>query len=57
MTKEEFKLRWDKDENGDGITVDDIADCAVAWKLCTHPKTLPIDTVIRMVVIASGAPT
>ncbi len=27
MTKEEFKRRWESDENGGGITYEDIATC------------------------------
>jgi len=38
MTREEFKKRWDKDEDGDGLTFDDIADCAKEWGLYKTPK-------------------
>ena len=31
MTPEEFKARWDSDEDGGGITYADIAACAIAW--------------------------
>jgi hypothetical protein len=55
MTKEEFKARWEKDEHGDGITNDEVAECAIAWGVNPHPRTSPIGKVIRAVVKASGA--
>lgn len=55
MTKEEFAKRWDSDENGGGITYDDIADCAKAWGLFDKPKTRNIQEVVSAVVKASGA--
>lgn len=30
MTKEEFKVRWESNENGGGITFNDIANCAIS---------------------------
>ena len=54
MTKQEFKRRWELDETGDGITYDDIADCAVAWGLYGKPKVHPIDVVKHAVLIAAG---
>lgn len=39
MTQKEFKKRWDSDENGGGITFDDIAKCAIDWGLCDSPRT------------------
>lgn len=33
MTKAQFKKRWDSNEDGGGITFDDIARCAVEWGL------------------------
>ena len=45
MTKEEFKKRWEGDENGGGITYDDIADCAKAWGLFSTPRVNQIDMV------------
>ncbi len=32
-TKEEFKKMWESDENGGGITFDDIIECALEWGL------------------------
>jgi hypothetical protein len=54
MTKEEFKQRWESDDNGGGITFDDIADCAVAWGLYRTPKTSRIDVVRYRVLCAAG---
>ena len=45
MTKDEFKQRWESNDNGGGITFDDIADCAVAWGLFRTPRTSRIDVV------------
>jgi hypothetical protein len=54
MTKEEFKARWESDDNGGGINYDDIADCAVAWGLFSRPKTCRIDVVRYQVLKAAG---
>lgn len=45
MTKDEFKQRWESNDNGGGITYDAIADCAKAWGLFRTPKTSRIDVV------------
>ena len=57
MTKEEFKTRWDGDDNGGHITYDDIAECAVKWGLCARPKILNIDIVKKKVLEAAGCET
>jgi hypothetical protein len=54
VTKQEFKMRWESDEDGGGITFDDIADCAQQWGLCSRPRTMPIFHVKDMVVSAAG---
>ena len=54
MTKEEFRKRWDGDENGGGITFDDIADCAEEWGLYTTPRIHPIDVVAHEVTVIAG---
>ena len=54
MTKEEFKRRWESDENGGGITYEDIATCYVQWGIGTYPKTKPIHTVRYQVVKAAN---
>lgn len=48
MTKEEFKRRWELDDNGD------CADCYVAWGLGHAPRAKPIAEVIDAVVRAAG---
>jgi len=45
MTPEQFKARWEKDDSGDGITYDDIADCAKAWGISSSPRTRPMDAI------------
>ena len=45
MEKQEFKARWESNENGGGITFDDIADCAKKWGIASSPKTMRIDFV------------
>lgn len=55
MSREEFAQRWDSDEEGGGITYDDIAECAVAWGITSSPKAQSVDDVARRVVEASGA--
>lgn len=54
MTRQEFKARWESDDDGGGITFNDIADCAVAWGLSSSPKAQPISTVRYRVLKASG---
>ena len=53
MTKREFKIRWEKDENGDGITFDEIAECAKKWGLFSVPRIYQIDTVRYAVLKAA----
>ena len=54
MTKAEFKRRWESNENGGGITFDDVADCAAAWGLYTRPKCCDINEVLAAVLKAAG---
>jgi hypothetical protein len=54
MTKEEFKRRWESDENGGGITYEIIATCYVKWGIGTNPKTKPIHTVRYLIVKATN---
>ncbi len=49
MTVEEFKMRWDSDDDGGGITNDDCADCSVKWGLCSQPRTKTIHQIRAMV--------
>lgn len=54
MTKEEFKTRWESNENGGGLTYNDVAACAKAWGLCQTPRTMNINRVLDMVLSAAG---
>lgn len=52
-TKEDFKRLWEANEYGSGITYDDIADCAVAWGISSHPRTRPIREITHQVLKAA----
>lgn len=54
MTPEEFKARWDSDDNGGGITYDDIAACAKEWGIAARPKTMAMDYVKALVLKEAG---
>lgn len=50
MTPEEFKQRWESNEDGGGITFADIANCAKDWGLFETPKCNPIYVVTYQVL-------
>lgn len=52
-TKEEFKRLWEANSAGSGITFDDIAECAIAWGISSHPRTRPIDEITYRVLKAA----
>lgn len=54
MTKKEFKARWESDDSGGGITFDDIAECAIAWGICSTPRVRQIDAVRYQVLKVAG---
>lgn len=54
MTKEEFKNRWESDENGGGLTFDDAADCAIKWGIMAQPRTRRMQQVLYDVLVAAG---
>lgn len=55
MTKAEFKQCWDAGpEADDGITFDDIIECAVEWGITSHPRTWPIYQLRYEVLKAAG---
>lgn len=54
MTKAEFKIRWESNDDGGGITFDDIAKCAVEWGINSRPKISPISKVVYAVLKAAG---
>ena len=53
MTKHEFKTRWDSNENGGGLTFNDIANCAKSWGLFSTPRIHQID-VVRYIVLKAA---
>lgn len=54
MTKSEFKQRWESNDNGDGITFDEIAQCAQAWGITNTPRIMLITRVRYIVLKAAG---
>lgn len=46
MNKEEFKKRWESNENGGGITNEEVAECYIKWGLGSSPYTKTINYVI-----------
>lgn len=53
MTKAEFKTRWESNDNGGGITFDDIAECAINWGIAKTPRIMSIDNVRYKVLKAA----
>lgn len=54
MEKQEFKTRWESNEDGGGITFDDIADCAKAWWIVSTPRIMPINVIRYRVLKAAN---
>lgn len=50
LTKPQFKTRWESDDEGGGLTFDDIADCAKEWGLYPSPRTARIEMVLYSVL-------
>ncbi len=57
MTKEEFRKRWDSDDEGGGITFDDIVKCAQDWGIYSRPRTHELNEVVEKVIKAAGCRT
>ena len=53
MRRQEFKKRWESNDDGGGITFNDIADCAKEWGLYAFPKIQPMPTVVYRVLKAA----
>jgi hypothetical protein len=53
MTKQEFKARWESNDEGGGINFDDIAECAKAWGLFRTPRIARIGAVRYQVLKAA----
>lgn len=54
MTKEEFKTRWESSDDGGGITLNEIANCAIKWGINSRPKTSDINKVFYAVLKAAN---
>jgi hypothetical protein len=54
MNRAEFKARWESDEDGGGITFDDIADCYISWGLGASPRAKSLVYVRFAVLEAAG---
>lgn len=54
MTKKEFKQRWESNDDGGGITFEDIAECAKAWGITSTPRIKQIDYLRYQVLKAAG---
>ena len=53
MTREQFKKRWESNDNGGGLTFDDVAECAKEWGIAPRPRTMLIATVTYRVLKAA----
>jgi hypothetical protein len=54
MTPEQFKERWDSSDDGGGITMNEIADCAKEWGLFRRPRTMSPVVVLLAVLARAG---
>jgi hypothetical protein len=54
MTKQQFKNRWESDDEGGGITFEDVAVCAKKWGVSFTPRTRPMDRVLYQVLKAAN---
>jgi len=54
MTKQEFKMRWESNGSGGGITYEDIWECAKEWGIASMPRTMSMSAVPYMVLKAAG---
>lgn len=53
-TKEKFKELWEANEQGSGLTFNDIADCAINWNISSNPKIRPIQLIQYQVLKAAN---
>ena len=53
LSKEEFKVLWESNDLGGGITNNMVADCAEAWGLFSSPRTCQMDFVKYQVLKAA----
>ena len=53
LTKSQFKRLWESNDEGGGITNDDVADCAKEWGLYPSPRTARMEMVLYSVLNAA----
>ena len=53
LTKKEFKKRWESNNDGGGITNQDIANCAIEWRISSRPYTRNMDNIVYQVLKAA----
>jgi len=53
MTKEQFKTRWESNNSGDGITMNEVAACAKAWGVSNSPLITQMDHLLYKVLKAA----
>lgn len=53
MTRDEFKTRWESNDNGGGITFNDIANAAIAWGIASKPRIMPVNLIRYLVLKAA----
>jgi hypothetical protein len=54
MTKDEFKKLWESDDNGGGITYNEIALCAKEWGVIDNPFSADMHDVTLAVLKAAN---
>ena len=54
MTQAEFKRRWESDENGGGLTFEDVAECAKEWGISSRPRIRPMGLIRYQVIKAAN---
>lgn len=54
MTKEQFKELWESNDDGGGITFQEIAECCKEWGISQRPMTQPISLMRYKVLVAAG---
>lgn len=53
-TKEEFKELWEANDQGSGLTFNDVADCAKAWGIASTPRIMQINLIQYRVLKAAN---
>ena len=53
LTKDSFKRLWESDDNGGGITMENVADCAIEWRITSRPRCMEMGRVLYLVLRAA----